>query len=373
MTTGASDTSTLLVTGGAGFIGANFVHFWHRRHPGDHIVVLDALTYSGNLANISAELEKPNITFVHGDICDEALAASLFDAHDFDKVVHFAAESHVDRSIAAPDAFVRTNVNGTHSLLKVALTKWKDKFAGRRFHHVSTDEVYGSLAPDDPPFTEASPYDPRSPYAASKAASDFLVRSYGHTYGLPVTISNCSNNYGPYQFPEKVIPLMVINALMGRPLPVYGDGLNVRDWIHVEDHCAVLSTVLERGRAGETYNIGGANEVANIDLVHTLCDLVDARIGRDTELARRFAACAASHDRRCREEIAFVTDRLGHDRRYAIDNSKITREFGSIPTRSLAAGLADTLNWYIDNEEWWRLIQSGEYRAWMAKQYGIAV
>lgn len=362
--------SVLLVTGGAGFIGANFVRHWHVKNPADPIVVLDALTYAGNLANLKGLGD--TVSFVQGDICDEPLLAKLFASHDFATVVHFAAESHVDRSIADPTAFIRTNVHGTHALLTAALAQWRDK-NGRRFHHVSTDEVYGSLGPSDPAFTETTPYDPRSPYAASKASSDFLVRAYAHTYGLPVTISNCSNNYGPYQFPEKLIPLMLLHALTGKKLPLYGDGKNVRDWIHVEDHCAMIAAILERGRVGETYNVGGDNELANIDLVHMLCDLVDRRIKSDAALAAQFPDCPAARGDTCRVLISYVKDRPGHDRRYAIDNAKISREFGAIPRRSPADGLAATLDWYLDNQQWWRAIQSGEYRNWMAQHYGMAV
>lgn len=362
----------IIITGGAGFIGANFVYHWHSRHPDDRIVVLDALTYAGNLANLAPLGSHPSVAFVHGDICDETLVTSLFNKYDFKTMVHFAAESHVDRSIATPDDFVKTNVLGTHTLLKVALSAWKNDMAGRRFHHVSTDEVYGSLAPDAPRFTETSVYDPRSPYAASKAASDFLVRAYAHTYGLSTTISNCSNNYGPYQFPEKLIPLVILNALIGRALPIYGDGLNVRDWIHVQEHCAAVVAVLESGRIGETYNIGCGNEVTNIELVNLLCDLIDRRVRDDEVLRRRFAQCPAANGGSCRELIAYVTDRPGHDRRYAVDNTKFCREFGDLFRQPLAEGLAGTIDWYLDNEAWWRPIQSGEYRKWLASHYGFA-
>jgi dTDP-glucose 4,6-dehydratase len=350
--------STLLVTGGAGFIGANFVYLWRARHPADRIIIMDALTYAGNLANLDALAGDPAVTFIHGDICDETLLTGLFDAHGVDLVVHFAAETHVDRSIANPDPFIRTNVQGTHALLKTALAAWKHSRSKRRFHHVSSDEVYGSLAPSDPPFTETSPYDPRSPYAASKAASDFLVRAYGYTYGLPVTISNCSNNYGPFQFPEKLVPLTILNALLGCPLPLYGDGMNVRDWVHVEDHCAALATILELGRDSGTYNISSGNETTNIELVTLLCELIDRRVRGNPCLAQRFPACPAANGSACRELITYVKDRPGHDRRYALDIGKISRELGANVQRPLADGLALTLDWYMANETWWRSLQS---------------
>lgn len=362
----------LLITGGAGFIGSNFVYHWRAAHPDDVIVVLDALTYAGNLQTLAPLLERREIAFTQGDVCDEPLLAELFARHDFSHVVHFAAESHVDRSIAAPDAFIRTNVNGTHALLKVARKALEDKRDFQRFHHISTDEVYGSLEPQDPAFTETTPYAPRSPYAASKAASDHLVQAYGHTFGLPVTISNCSNNYGPYHFPEKLIPLMIVNALGGKPLPVYGDGSNVRDWLHVSDHCAAIAAILERGAPGETYNVGGDNEIANIHLVHTLCDLIDARFAADPGLAARFPQAPAAAGRRTGELIAFVKDRPGHDRRYAIDAAKIRRELGFSPQETYERGLAATLDWYLANEPWWRAVQSGAYREWVASHYGSA-
>ena len=266
--------------------------------------------------------------------------------------------------------FVRTNVLGTQTLLDAALAAWKPDFDGRRFHHISTDEVYGSLGPGDPAFTETTPYDPRSPYAASKAASDFLVRAHAHTHGLPVTITNCSNNYGPYQFPEKLIPLMVINALTGKPLPVYGDGGNVRDWLYVEDHCAAVACVLDRGRAGETYNIGGGAEMANIDLVTLLCATIDGKFAGDKALARRFPDCPAARGARCRDLISFVTDRPGHDRRYAICADKLAGELGYRAETSFAGGIARTLDWYLANESWWRDIHRGAYQEWIEQNYG---
>ncbi|HEY8196129.1 MAG TPA: dTDP-glucose 4,6-dehydratase [Gemmatimonadales bacterium] len=363
----------LLVTGGAGFIGANFVHYWLGAHPGDRIVVLDALTYAGNLASLEGASRRPTFTFVHGDICTPGLAATLLRQHEVTTVVHFAAESHVDRSIQGPDAFVDTNVNGTHELLKAAREVWLEPGAspaGVRFHHISTDEVYGSLAPTDPPFTERSSYAPNSPYAASKAAADHLVRAYHHTYGLPVTTSNCSNNYGPYQFPEKLISLTLVNLLDGKPLPVYGDGQNVRDWLYVEDHCRAIELVIEAGQPGQTYNVGGRNEMKNIDIVHLLCRLVDDAFAADRALARRFPGSPAASGRRSDELVTFVRDRPGHDRRYAIDGSRIDRDLGFRPRESFETGIRKTLAWYLENEPWWRGVMDGSYREWMQRQYG---
>jgi dTDP-glucose 4,6-dehydratase len=364
--------SRLLVTGGAGFIGANFVRHWRTIRPNDLVVVLDALTYAGNRASLDILEGDPDFEFVHGDICDAELVKKLFSRHDFDAVVHFAAESHVDRSIVSSDAFVQTNVVGTHVLLETALQAWKGTDAGRRFHHISTDEVFGSLGPQDAPFSEASRYDPRSPYAASKAASDFLVRAYAHTHGLPVTISNCSNNYGPYQFPEKLIPLTILNALAGDRLPVYGDGLNVRDWLYVRDHCGAIALVLTHGRTGETYNIGGGQEMTNIDIVHLLCDEIDRRVTGDVDLAKRFPRCPAGQGGSTRELISFVKDRPGHDRRYAICADKIAQHIGYTAQTPLAEGLACTVDWYLENEEWWQSVRNGAYRDWIKLQYGAA-
>lgn len=363
---------TILVTGGAGFIGANFVAHWRRTQPADRIVILDALTYAGNMSSVAPLCDGAACIFVHGDICDAAAVEALFGKYDVDTVVHFAAESHVDRSIQASQVFTRTNVQGTHTLLDAARAAWTSSFDGRRFHHVSTDEVFGSLAPDDPPFTELSRYDPKSPYAASKAASDFLVRSYAHTHHLPVTITNCSNNYGPYQFPEKLIPLMLVNALSGLQLPIYGDGRNVRDWLHVEDHCAGISLVLQQGRLGETYNIGGAQEMPNIELVGLLCDEIDRCFGRDQGLAARFPDCPAANGKSTRALMHFVKDRPGHDRRYAICADKLSHELGFQARITLADGLARTVDWYLSNELWWRRIQNGAYRDWIKQQYGAA-
>ncbi len=365
----------LLVTGGAGFIGANFVHFWLGRHPNDRVVVLDALTYAGNLASLEGARARPGFTFIRGDIVTPTLVEGVLRTHRITTIVHFAAESHVDRSIHGPDAFVNTNVVGTHELLKAARKVWLDEGEGRgtvRFHHVSTDEVFGSLGPDDPPFRETTPYAPNSPYAASKAGSDHLVRAYAHTYGLPVTTSNCSNNYGPYQFPEKLLPLMLVNALDGRPLPVYGDGLNVRDWLYVEDHCHALERVLVSGVPGETYNVGGRNEWRNIDIVLLLCRLVDEIVGTDPALATRFPRCPPSRGQETATLVTFVKDRPGHDRRYAIDCRKIQRELGFVPAETFESGIRKTLAWYLAHESWWRAVMDGSYRAWLARNYAGA-
>ena len=346
----------LLVTGGAGFIGANFVHHWRGTHPADEIVVLDALTYAGNAANLDGLTQ---VELVEGDICDSALVERLLADHDIATIVHFAAESHVDRSITGPDAFVQTNVIGTHSLLKAAKKLWLDKGTGRphRFHHVSTDEVYGSLGPDDAAFSETTPYQPNSPYSASKAGSDHLVRAYHHTYGLEVTTSNCSNNYGPYQFPEKLIPLFTLNALSGKALPIYGDGMNVRDWLHVEDHCLGIELVIEKGRSGETYNVGGGQELPNIQVIEEICRGVDAAFPRDPSLAERFPDAPAAKGGSSLELKSYVTDRPGHDRRYAIDETKIRSELGYAPRRDFPTGFAETLSWFLANEAWWRPLQ----------------
>jgi dTDP-glucose 4,6-dehydratase len=342
----------LLVTGGAGFIGGNFVRYWRARHPGDAILVLDSLTYAGNPETID---DIDGVTLVVGDICDTRLVETLLRDRRIDTLVHFAAESHVDRSIDAPDAFVQTNLVGTASLLKAAQKVWLDEGSGRphRFHHISTDEVYGSLGPADPPFTETTPHAPNSPYAASKSGSDQLVRAWHRTFGLEVTTSNCSNNYGPYQFPEKLIPFFLANALSNKLLPVYGDGMNVRDWLHVEDHCRGIELVLERGRVGETYNIGGGAEMANLELVRSLCRWVDGAFAADPGLAERFPFAPAARGDETLSAMRFVEDRKGHDRRYAIDETKARSELGYAPERDFATGLAETLQWYLDNEQWW--------------------
>lgn len=342
----------LLVTGGAGFIGANFVHHWRAAHPQDQVTVLDLLTYAGNRANLA---ECREVELVVGDIGDTALVERLLE-RGVDTIVHFAAESHVDRSISGPDAFIATNVVGTHSLLKAARKVWLDTGSGRphRFHHVSTDEVYGSLGPDDPAFSETTPYAPNSPYSASKAGSDHLVRAYHHTYGLETTTSNCSNNYGPYQFPEKLIPLFLLNCLHGRPLPIYGDGMNVRDWLHVADHCQGIEAVLARGRIGETYNIGGGAELPNMEVIDRVCALIDRAFAEDPELAARFPQAPPAKGEPTASLKTFVTDRAGHDRRYAIDERKARSELGYAPQRTFDEGLSETLAWYLAREDWWR-------------------
>jgi dTDP-glucose 4,6-dehydratase len=354
----------LLVTGGAGFIGANFAQYCLQVRRDDRLVVLDALTYAGNVANLEAIRDAPQFRFVHGDICDTSLVEKLLREEALDVVVHFAAESHVDRSIAGPDAFVRANVEGTHSLLKAARRVWLEERAvpAHRFHHVSTDEVYGSLGPGDPAFHERSAYAPNSPYSASKAASDHLVRAYHHTYGLATTISNCSNNYGPYQFPEKLIPLTIVNILQGKALPVYGDGQNVRDWLHVADHCRGLDAILARGEVGEVYNIGGRAECMNIELVRNLCLIADRAFREQPQLARRFPRSMAAGEGGCSSSITFVKDRPGHDRRYAIDCAKLEQHLGFTRDVVLARGLRDTFDWYLQHEPWWREILDGTYR-----------
>ena len=361
----------LLVSGGAGFIGANFVHHWLQHHAGDRLVVLDALTYAGNLASLEPVKERAQLRFVRGDIRDTALVEGLLREEGIDTIVHFAAESHVDRSIHGPDAFIETNVQGTHSMLKAARKVWLEERAAptHRFHHVSTDEVYGSLGPDDPAFHERTPYAPNSPYSASKAASDHLVRAYHHTYGLSATTSNCSNNYGPFHCPEKLIPLTIVNLLHGRPLPLYGDGRNVRDWLHVSDHCRGLDLILEKGRPGEVYNIGGGVESENVRLIETLCQVADGAFRERKSLASRFPDCPAAREERTASLIRFVRDRPGHDRRYAIDCGKIGRELGYRAQVSLEAGLRDTLDWYLANEWWWRAVMDGSYQRWIDTHY----
>ena len=348
----------ILITGGAGFIGSNFVHHWAKSYPEDRIVVLDALTYAGNKNTLASLEDKPNFKFVQGDICDRLLIDKLLAIEDIDTVAHFAAESHVDRSILGPGAFVQTNVVGTFTLLEAFRQRWNERKQpeGDRFLHVSTDEVYGSLEADDPAFTETTPYTPNSPYSASKAGSDHLARAYFHTYGMPTMITNCSNNYGPFHFPEKLIPLMCINILLGKPLPVYGDGQNIRDWLYVEDHCRALDTVINRGVPGETYNVGGNNEVKNLDLVEQLCELMD-------ELAPDLPV------RPSKKLITFVKDRAGHDRRYAIDASKIERELGWTPQETVEGGLRRTVEWYLANQDWWQPLLSSEYKSYYEKVY----
>ena len=365
----------VLITGGAGFIGQNLVHAWRAARPDDRLIVIDAMTYAANIRSLEPLIAVGQIEFVKGDICDLPLMRRLFDEHQFERVAHLAAESHVDRSIADPEAFLQTNVLGTFVLLRAALDAWRSAAVmdSARFLHVSTDEVYGSLGWTDPAFSESSPYRPNSPYAASKAASDHLVRSFVETYRLPALITNCSNNYGPFQHPEKLIPLMIIHALEGKPLPVYGDGSNVRDWLHVSDHCDALITVMEQGRLGQTYNIGGGNERNNRDVVGLICETIDAAFAGNRNLADRFASCPAATGRSCRELVRYVTDRPGHDRRYAIDASKLAGELGSRSCVSFKTGLEQTVQWYLDREEWWREVTSGAYRAWIDKNYAFRI
>ncbi len=351
----------LLVTGGAGFIGSNFIRYMLSEEPEIRIVNLDLLTYAGSLENLRGLPDPGRHIFVEGDINDRPLLDRLLRDHTVDTVVHFAAESHVDRSIHSPGAFIHTNVVGTFTLLEAARAYWIKESAlpleETLFHHVSTDEVFGSLAPSDPAFDERTPYDPRSPYSASKAASDHLVRAYFHTYGLPVTITNCSNNYGPNQFPEKLIPLMTLNALQGRPLPVYGDGMQIRDWLYVDDHSEAIRRVIRAGRRGETYCVGGDNQPPNIEVVHTLCHILD-------EL--RPGSPHAPHE----QLIAYVTDRPGHDRRYDIDITRIRAELGWTPSESLSTGLLKTVRWYLENPDWVEAIRKRQdYGAWMEKNY----
>ena len=352
-------SQAVLVTGGAGFIGSNFVLHWIDQIGGP-VVNLDLLTYAGNVTNLAQLENDARHTFVRGDICDASGIATLLREHKPKAIVHFAAESHVDRSISDPGAFIRTNVQGTGTLLEEARLYWSDLSPADqqqfRFLHVSTDEVYGSLGPDDPAFSESTAYAPNSPYAASKAGSDHLARAYYHTFGLPVLTTNCSNNYGPYQFPEKLIPLMIMNALEGKPLPVYGDGQNVRDWLFVEDHCSAIRAVLERGRPGETYNIGGNSERKNLDVVTAICDLVD-----------EIAADGRQEPRN--KLIAFVTDRPGHDRRYAINATKIRDEIGWQPAQQFEEGLRKTVAWYLGNSSWVENVRTGAYRDWIRRNY----
>ncbi len=352
------DNKVILITGGAGFIGSHLVKHFVKKYPDYHIVNLDKLTYAGNLENLKEIEDAENYTFVKGDIQDQELLQELFDEHKFDGVIHTAAESHVDRSILDPMAFIRTNLVGTAQLLQVAKAAWEENYEDKVFYHISTDEVYGSLEMNEEMFTEKTPYDPRSPYSASKAGSDHLVRAFYHTYGLPAKISNCSNNYGPYQFPEKLIPLFIHNIKEKKNLPVYGKGENVRDWLYVEDHVEAIDLIFHEGKIGETYNIGGLNEWQNIKLVKALIAEVDRQLGREE---------GASLDL-----ITYVKDRAGHDLRYAIDCSKIQAELGWQPRHNFEEGLRETVKWYLDNEEWVEHAMSGEYREYYAKNYGVS-
>jgi len=353
---------TILVTGGAGFIGSNFCLDWLAQSD-EALVNLDKLTYAGNLQNLAPVSGNPNHIFVHGDFGDVTLVNRLLQEHQPRAVINFAAESHVDRSIHGPGEFIQTNIVGTFNLLECVRAYWGAKAeadkAAFRFLHVSTDEVYGSLSKTDAAFTETHRYEPNSPYSASKAASDHLVRAYHHTYGLPVLTTNCSNNYGPYHFPEKLIPLMIVNAQAGKPLPVYGDGQQIRDWLYVKDHCSAIRRVLEAGRVGQVYNVGGWNEKPNLDIVHTVCSLLD-------ELKPR------ADGKPYKDQITYVSDRPGHDRRYAIDARKIEQELGWKPAETFETGIRKTVQWYLDNPEWVANVQSGSYRDWVAKQYGQA-
>jgi dTDP-glucose 4,6-dehydratase len=351
----------ILVTGGAGFIGSNFVLRWLAEEDSP-VVNLDKLTYAGNPANLESIASDSRYKFVHGDICDRKMVSEVIQQHRPPAIVHFAAESHVDRSIHGPDDFVRTNVNGTLSLLEETRAYWTalgdPEKTAFRFLHVSTDEVYGSLQPKDPPFSETTAYAPNSPYAASKASSDHLVRAYHHTYGLPVLTTNCSNNYGPYQFPEKLIPLTILRAMQGKPIPVYGDGQNVRDWLYVEDHCNAIRHVLARGRVGETYNIGGNNEKPNLEIVHTICAALDALRPNDSVVPHK-------------NLITFVPDRPGHDRRYAIDPRKIEYELRWKPRETFESGIRKTVEWYLAHQEWIEGVTSGTYRQWITQHYSV--
>ena len=349
----------ILVTGAAGFIGSNYVHHRLKSSEVDRVVALDALTYAGNRANLVELDDDPRLIFIEGSICDAQLVESVLREHQIELLVHFAAESHVDRSIDGPDAFIETNIVGTHTLLRACKSVWCDGESpiGGHFHHVSTDEVYGTLGSEEPAFHERTPYAPNSPYAASKAASDHLVRSYNRTFGLRVTTSNCSNNYGPYQFPEKLIPLCILNVLSGRPLPIYGDGKQIRDWLYVQDHCRAIDSVIARGSVGDTYNVGGNNEWANIDVVHLLCALLDRRFQDDPDLARRFPESPCAVGTPASTLIRFVDDRPGHDTRYAINAVKISTELNFSPRENFESGLGMTVDWYLDNEAWWKSIQ----------------
>jgi len=337
----------ILITGGAGFIGANFVHHTRKRRTQSHIIVLDMMTYASNRDNFNPLEENKDYIFIKGNICDKQLVENIFRQYEIDTVVNFAAESHVDRSIENPDAFIQSNIVGTYTLLESTLHAWKDNFKGKLFHHISTDEVYGSLTDDEEAFSEKTQYAPNSPYSASKAASDHLVRSYNKTYKLPVTISNCSNNYGPFQHSEKLIPMAAKCLLEGKSVPIYGKGLNVRDWLYVEDHCRAISMVLEEGQEGEVYNVGGGEELRNIDLVNTLCDIVDKKFSKNSLLKKAFPACPAVTGIPCSSLITYVKDRAGHDHRYAINYSKINKDIGYEPSYSFEQGIDLTIDWLI--------------------------
>jgi len=362
----------LLVTGGAGFIGTNFVYYWLNKYQDHKVIVLDALTYAGNRQNLVAIDKTPGFKFVHSNILDQELIEELLRKNEIDTIVHFAAESHVDRSIHGPDAFIETNVVGTHALLKAAKAVWLDdkiSIKDHRFHHVSTDEVYGTLTSEDKPFSETTPYAPNSPYAASKAGSDHLVRAYHETYGLQVTTSNCSNNYGPYQFPEKLIPLIINNILEGKPLPIYGDGKQIRDWLYVDDHNHGIDLILNQGKIGETYNIGGNNEWQNIDIVKTICGLIDSVFQKDQNIRDSYPNMPFVKGKPSESLIEYVQDRLGHDRRYAIDATKIQSDLGFIPKETFETGIRKTLCWYLEERKWCQSVMDGSYQNWVKKNY----
>lgn len=363
---------TLLITGGAGFIGANFVHYWLANYPQDKVVVLDALTYAGNLASLDSVKDNTNYHFVHGNICNTQLVEALLREHKINTIVHFAAESHVDRSIDGPDEFIETNIIGTHSLLKAAKKTWIDEPLARakksnskgqplphRFHHVSTDEVYGDLGPQDPSFTEQTAYAPSSPYSASKAASDHLVNAYHHTYRLETTISNCSNNYGPYHFPEKLIPLVLTNILLNKDLPIYGNGQQIRDWLYVTDHARGIDLILNKGRIGQCYNIGGINEWANIDIVKLICELMNQYFAKNEILAKKYPQATKALAGKAQDLITFVADRAGHDLRYAINPTKSNNELGYEPSESFETGIRKTIQWYLESDGWWKELLKG--------------
>jgi dTDP-glucose 4,6-dehydratase len=362
----------IFITGGAGFIGSNFVHYWLKKTNSGRVVVYDALTYAGNIDSLADVKDHPRFVFVRGDICDEAAVRALLQQYEIDTIAHFAAESHVDRSILGPDDFIRTNVVGTHALLKAAKSWWLDPKSPRphRFHHVSTDEVYGSLTPDAAPFTEEHPYAPNSPYSASKAGSDHLVRAYHETYGLNTTVTNCSNNYGSYHFPEKLIPLTIVNILRGKALPIYGDGLQIRDWLHVEDHCSAIRLAITQGDSGEVYNVGGNSETTNIHIVRTLCELVDEQLSRSASHRTAFPDAPIFAGRPAATLISHVRDRPGHDRRYAIDYAKAARSLGYAPVRDLRSGLASTVQWYLSHVDWWEKLLGRDHADWVRKNYG---
>ena len=360
----------MLVTGGAGFIGANYVRLQVKSKRCEELVVLDALTYAGNRASLADLEHEGSIKFIHGDIQDTPLVEELLHEHAISTLVHFAAESHVDRSIEDPDAFISANVNGTHSLLKAARNVWLGRTPSKhRFHHVSTDEVYGTLSSDAAPFCEDHQYQPNSPYAASKAASDHLVRAYHRTFGLDVSTTNCSNNYGPYQFPEKLIPLMIVNILHGKPLPMYGDGEQVRDWLHVSDHCRAIDLAIEKGRSGEVYNIGAGNERSNIEIVRHLCSLLEERFAASELLRSAFPDSPAARGDANESLITYVVDRLGHDRRYAMDFNKAALELDYKPLETFESGFARTVDWYLSEQAWWRKVMDGSYRDWIDTNY----